>query len=505
MEEGVIKQFFTLHEKEQQDWFVDNWISKFFGKQPIDEIRNYFGEKLAIYFAWIGFYIKWLIPASIIGVILFSLEIFLTDYGMILSAISSVFISLWASLFSDFWKRKCIARAFRWKVLDINEKEDTRLSYVGEERIGVWRGKDFVDLENLSKKDKRFYQVSVYGSPYKRLFRAALVSAPTTIVAIVISMVLTFLLVSYLPEYVDKDGKMSAIIWAPILNSVLIMIMSIFYRSVAKKLTNYENHRTASEWEDSLIVKLFLFEFVNSYFSIFLYAFPKLRGKSGSFEAIKSELILIVFFIFITRIIIVQTIGIIVTVVKSKIVQCCSSTPKAKSKRMNKTQKNAMLDPYPGTMDKYSEIVIQFGYVILFGGAFPAAPLCALLNNIIEIRVNAIKFVKYSQRAPCEPAKDIGIYQPIIEILGIISIITNTLFLGFADSPTGTTLTLRLILVLIIENSVLLIKVILRRLIGKAPAKVRKNMAKESYIKEELFQSNFDESFSHLYTFSKEA
>lgn len=326
-------------------------------------------------------------------------------------------------------------------------------------------------------------------------------SAPTTIVAIAISMTLTFLLVSYLPEHIDKEGKMSAIIWAPILNSVLIIILSIVYRSVAKKLTNYENHRTDSEWEDSLIVKLFLFEFVNSYFSIFLYAFPSLRGmgQGMTFNQIRTQLVFIIFFIFITRIVIIQTIGILITVIKSKIINCCSRND-FKNKTMTRAQKNARLDPYTGTMDKYSEIVIQFGYVILFGGAFPAGPICALLNNIIEIRTNAIRFVKFSQRAPSEPAKDIGIYQPIIEILGIISIITNTAFLGFSDSPKGETLTTRLILVLLIENAVLFVKVILKRLIGKAPSKVRKKMAKEKYIKEELFQlSGIDESLSHLF------
>lgn len=33
--------------------------------------RRYFGEKVAIYFTWLGFYTTMLIPASIIGVIVF--------------------------------------------------------------------------------------------------------------------------------------------------------------------------------------------------------------------------------------------------------------------------------------------------------------------------------------------------------------------------------------------------------------------------------------------------
>lgn len=39
--------------------------------QPIDQIREYFGVKFALYFAWLGFYTHMLVPASIVGLLCF--------------------------------------------------------------------------------------------------------------------------------------------------------------------------------------------------------------------------------------------------------------------------------------------------------------------------------------------------------------------------------------------------------------------------------------------------
>ena len=44
--------------------------------QPLDAIRHYFGEQIAIYFAWLGFYTGWLIPVSVIGVLVFIYGLF---------------------------------------------------------------------------------------------------------------------------------------------------------------------------------------------------------------------------------------------------------------------------------------------------------------------------------------------------------------------------------------------------------------------------------------------
>lgn len=57
--------------------------------------------------------------------------------------------------------------------------------------------------------------------------------------------------------------------------------------------------------------------------------------------------------------------------------------------------------------------------------AFPLAPLFALLNNWVEIRLDAHKFVCEYQRPVAQRAQNIGVWLNILEILSHMSVIAN--------------------------------------------------------------------------------
>ena len=52
--------------------------------------------------------------------------------------------------------------------------------------------------------------------------------------------------------------------------------------------------------------------------------------------------------------------------------------------------------------------VIQYGFVTLFVAAFPLGPFFALINNLLEIRLDAYKFIVVFQRPMAARAQDIG-------------------------------------------------------------------------------------------------
>ena len=74
----------------------------------------------------------------------------------------------------------------------------------------------------------------------------------------------------------------------------------------------------------------------------------------------------------------------------------------------SQTESDYRLVGNEGLFQEYLEMVLQFGFITIFVAAFPLAPLFALLNNWVEIRLDAQKFVCETRRAVAERAESIG-------------------------------------------------------------------------------------------------
>ncbi|XP_023801647.1 anoctamin-8-like, partial [Cyanistes caeruleus] len=80
---------------------------------------------------------------------------------------------------------------------------------------------------------------------------------------------------------------------------------------------------------------------------------------------------------------------------------------------------------YEDTFQDYQEMFIQFGYVVLFSSAFPLAAMCALVNNVIEIRSDAFKLCTGLQRPFGQRVESIGQWQKVMEAMGVLAIVVN--------------------------------------------------------------------------------
>ena len=69
----------------------------------------------------------------------------------------------------------------------------------------------------------------------------------------------------------------------------------------------------------------------------------------------------------------------------------------------------------------------------MFVAAFPLGPLFALINTIIEIRIDAIKFLCYFRRPDVARVKDIGAWYDVLEALTRASVLVNAFILAFTS------------------------------------------------------------------------
>ena len=85
--------------------------------------------------------------------------------------------------------------------------------------------------------------------------------------------------------YADKTSYRIYVvpITAGLINLVCIVILNFFYDKLAQWLTEMELQRTQTEFDDSLALKIYMFQFVNYYSSIFYIAF--LKGKFVGYPA----------------------------------------------------------------------------------------------------------------------------------------------------------------------------------------------------------------------------
>ncbi|NXP13438.1 ANO7 protein, partial [Thinocorus orbignyianus] len=502
LSENVFTAAFPLHEARphssslnQRQVLFQYWASwgKWNKYQPLDHIRKYFGEKVAFYFAWLGFYTGWLLPAAVVGMVVFIVGIFLVfndipsqeicsseeqywmcplcktcpywqlseicstfmagrlfDHGG--SIFFSIFMSLWAVLFLEFWKRTNASLAHQW---DCFEFEDI------EERPRP----QFTAMAPMTETNPVTGAKEPYFPKRNRLHR---ILAGSMVIIMMIAVVVMFLVCIIFYRAVVAillfssgyflfvaSASRIASITGSVVNLIIILILSKIYISLARFLTKWEMHRTQSKYEDAFTFKVFIFQFVTFYSSPIYIAFFKGKfvgypGNYQSFLGVRSEecspggcfieLAQELLVIMVGK----QIINNVQEVAIPKLKCWWHKNKFLSSKKMGKEGDLALLEQAPwvmdhqllafeGLFDEYLEMVLQFGFITIFVVACPLAPLFALLNNWVEIRLDAHKFICDYRRPVAERAQGIGIWFSILEAITHLAIISNAFLIAFTS------------------------------------------------------------------------
>ncbi|RWS27221.1 anoctamin-8-like protein [Leptotrombidium deliense] len=401
-----IKQILPLHSEEDLSKLRKTWVSSFLSSQPLNEICQYFGIKIAIYFAFLGYYTWALFAPALFGVFItiFSNSQLISDACIL---IFSIFIVFWSSIYLQGWNKYCEQLTEQWGNFECDLKNySVRPQFNG----------DII-------RDEITGEYKLHFPEWKRNLFFYCVTIPI----IALSLLLVFLVMLYSlhfqtwwdnvlierKEYPQWTSFLPKIILACTIN-----LMDAVYNKIAIWLNNKENYEHEEVHENHLIIKLVLFQFVNSFLSLFYIAF-----YIGDMDKLKYQLAALL----ITR----QVIGNVKESLWPFLTQSYKLSESLKKEETSQAEVESSLYCYESTFEDYLELYIQFGYVTLFSSAFPLAAICALLNNVIEVRSDAFKLCVTYQRPFCtHSVQKINIWGKLFNYMVYISIVVNCALIG---------------------------------------------------------------------------
>eukprot|EP00644_Phytophthora_capsici_P014584 jgi/Phyca11/536486/estExt2_fgenesh1_pg.C_PHYCAscaffold_540035 len=475
-----------LHEPEELEKLRSKWFSWRFApwQQPLWDIKDYFGEKVGLYFAWLGHYTTWLIAPAIIGCLLFANIMVENTADSLLLPYFGLFMALWSIFYYEYWKRYNSTLALEWGMSTFEEEEVERPEFDGQLTTSPIDGSEIH-----------------YFSPHTR-FRRVMGSLffITMLIVLVVGVVAGIFVFRYAAtsgkwkDMFTVDGMQLGGAAASTVNAIQIMIMNNVYSSIAEKLNHFENHRTDTEYEDHLIGKTFLFQFVNSYASLFYVAFIKTAVEGHDSckpegHGCMDELMMSLGIIFILRLTSGNFFEAGLPWIMKKLKR---NKPKENGtyREPSTIEQQLNLDVYDqkGTFDDYNEMIIQFGYVTLFVVSFPLAPAFALFNNFFEIRIDAHKLVNATRRPDPRGAQDIGTWGTIIDLMSSIAMVTNVALVCFTSRRTTAHLTdyEKLWAFVCVEHGLILLKYVLMLIVDDEPHDVTLQKQRSNFIVDKL-------------------
>ena len=502
----IIQQIFPVHDLEALHLLKRTWIKRTTNIQPILDVFNYFGSKIAFYFAWLDHYTTALLFHVIVGLLFwiiqpgrggktsnfdeadngddknttayqqtFDTKWFQLD-GMhyILFAFFNV---IWSTSYLKSWKRRSSELAYQWGTLH------QHCEILSEPRT-LFKG--------LPCKNVITGNAELHYPEWKRQMVRYFVSVP--IIGLCLCVVFAVVLsVLQLQDWWDDEIRTFCFV-PKFLLAIAIPVLNKAYQKIALWLNNMENYKTEERHDNNLIIKMALFQFVNSFLALFYTAFylqdmQRLKKILATILITKQVIgnikeVLLPFVWKSYKLSNIKylsspqphpgedntlTIHDMIAAVKTDIYRMASESilgisavgEKAGNEiveqnedafkdddctmtyspsgisdspvhpKISNIECENSLPKYKGTFDEYIEIFIQFGYVTFFSSVYPLAGLFALLNNIFEIRGDAFKLCFTHQRPFAGlGVANIGSWQIAMEAMGVLSIMVNCALIG---------------------------------------------------------------------------
>lgn len=341
----------------------------------MDAAKDYFGEKIGFFFLFLGHYTSWLLPAAFVGVLAW-INVASEDNNPSAEVMPyfAALVAIWCTLLLEYWKRKEKTAAMRWGTVGCEDEEQARPEFEGELVAHPVTGQP---LRYFPRREFLF-----------RVFVSSQVIAVLVLVVVgVVAAIFTLRIFLSRMRQLVVGGMQTASIITALINAVQIQVLNAIYTSIAIRLTDYENHRTNTEYEDALIAKTFIFQFVNSFASLFYIAFvkPYIPDLDACVGSCMSELQSSLGTIFLTRLATGSLLKLLIPYFSQK--QKEKSETRGKDiEDMSEVERAFVQLEYHvllGPFSDYANLAIQFGYATMFIAAYPLAMVMSFVSNYV--------------------------------------------------------------------------------------------------------------------------
>ncbi|CAB9508405.1 Anoctamin-10 [Seminavis robusta] len=522
--------------------FYRFFIGSFF--QPLDSVEEYFGEKVAFYFAWLQHCSSHLLVLTCAGMIVFACMLVSENWDHAIRPYWSIFVMLWSFSVLINWRKRSNFLAYRWGTIDYKEQETTRPqfkgNYVVDEitqewvvtypkwkrwakylislplTLGFTFGTLLIILMFHANRDLHMAKYMEQASnpdaePFQFTFSLSAIgkSAPTTEIEITRKFLMdpTFLLILVgLPSILGLS--------LPLLNFILM--------NVSYVLNDFENYRTHSEYRTNLIIKVFSFRFICYFASLYYYAFVSI----GSEQAIKNGIVRVS-----SGVLVYTTVAqwwnlflqvyfplliykIRMRLRRKRLLEALAEVEMEEADLLNNPQESEEVDskkrqlrlvnkrllleqaqdetwleclrPEHDSFPEYIAAVVQFAYVTCFSVVLPITPLICLINYLVCMRLDAYKVCKVRRRPLSEKTGGIGVWEHLLHIVVVIAVLTNCWLMGFTHHQflwIGEELGNVTVFLMVVgaEHALLLVKYVMHATCSTLPKSVKDDMRREQY------------------------
>ena len=410
-------------------------------------IRNFFNEEIAYYFLWITSLIKWLIFPALLGIIVNYSNKFLVNpdgsHNSTILLLLSAFLAIWGTAFLKYWDQKEKMFNYFWGTESFQKFEPDSESFVPDGYVTLVFNKQLPYISPAKAAFKRYVSYIVL------LFMIILI-----VVGVYLIFYFKVILIEKFPEKQTLIGILSAIE-----NTLLIAIMSNLYFAIAYKLNDWQNHRKDFQKTNAIAVKLILYDFINNYYPLFYIAFIKkstlfgtkepeecygFGGNNSCLEEIEIQLYTTLSINFAMNFLEIGmplfNKGARMIALKKKLeikgIRLGESDTDETNAHLSphSIDHQMILDEYTEMISEYSEIMLDLGYLLLFGVVAPLVPVLVLLLVYAEKFFDTYKLFFLTRVKLLDRSNGLNIYNSVIKYIVYVGMLSNVAFLIFGDN-----------------------------------------------------------------------